>query len=226
MNIETFNALHMPALEREEARHSLILSLMARAAKEDPPGQTRLWSFGEPGACALQTPGRGLVLGALGRADCEAFADEMGGTPFRSVLGSGDTAAWFAARAAAHGETFAEPMRQRILAITGAPIWPQTSGQARPVAAADIDLYADWAHAFIEEAIPEDSAPERSELERQVASGNFLFWTVDGEPVSLAGAIRRTRPAFKNPLPTGGFGSARKIDPSTSSAIPGRTPSV
>jgi predicted GNAT family acetyltransferase len=193
VDIAAFNALHMPALERDEAKHSLILVLMARAALEDPPGQTRFWSLGEPGACAVQTPKRGLVLGAPRREHCEAFAEAMAGTHFRSVMGPDTTAEWFVARAEALGETFDEPWSQRIMALSGAPIRPQVVGEPRLMTAADADFYEGWALAFHQEALPGDPPPERSDLERQAASGSSLFWTVDGAPVSMAGLMRRTR---------------------------------
>lgn len=193
MDIAAFNAIHMPALEREEAKHNLTLVLMARAALEAPPGQTRFWSFGEPGACAVQTPGRGLVLGAPRREHCEAFAETMAGTHFRSIMGPDGTAEWFVARAETLAETFDEPWSQRIMALNRPPIRPQVAGESRIMTATDADFYVGWALAFHEEALHGDPPVERSHWEQQAASGNSLFWTVDGEPVSMAGTMRRTR---------------------------------
>jgi GNAT superfamily N-acetyltransferase len=188
-----FNALHRPALERDEAKHNLILALMARAEDEDPPGQTRKFSFGEPGACAVQTPGRGLVMGEMRREHCEAFADQMTGQRFNSVMGPDRSALWFRDRAEVLGVRFGEPWRQRILAISAPPVYPDTPGEARLVTSADIELFAEWVLAFCHEAIPHDPLPQRAHTERQAASGNYLFWVAEGRPVSMAGIHRRTR---------------------------------
>jgi predicted GNAT family acetyltransferase len=49
--------------------------------------------------------------------------------------------------------------------------------------------------AFIGEAIPHDPIPSAEQLGQSAASGRFQFWIVDGEPVSMAGIMRRTRRA-------------------------------
>jgi RimJ/RimL family protein N-acetyltransferase len=195
MDFAAFNAYHMPALERAEARHCLILSLMARAADENPPGQTRKWSFGEPGACVVQTIGRGLVLGELTREHCRQLAEEVAGTRFVSVLGPDDAPIWFIERAKALGEDFHEPHAQRIHALNGAPRYPGAEGFARQVTPQDLKLFAKWYMAFTAEAVPEDDPPGAREIGRRAASGDCLFWTVGGAPVSLAGIVRRTRNA-------------------------------
>ena len=195
MDFAEFNAYHMPALEREEARHCLILSLMARAANEDPNAQTRKWSFGEPGACVVQTRARGLVLGELTRDHCRQLAEEVAGTRFNSVLGPDETPQWLVERATELGERFKQPIAQRIHAICRAPRYPGAAGDARPVTPEHAEIFARWYIAFAREAAPEDEPPHREEIERKLASGDCLFWMTDGEPVSLAGIVRRTRKA-------------------------------
>src|SRR5215475_11513448 len=66
---------HLPALERDEVRHNLILANLGRLAAEHPPDLFR-WTLGAPGACAVQSPGYPIVLGELTRAQCRALADE------------------------------------------------------------------------------------------------------------------------------------------------------
>jgi predicted GNAT family acetyltransferase len=58
---------------------------------------------------------------------------------------------------------------------------------------ADIELFADWTIAFLREAVPHDPLPSRGQLAQAVAEGRHQFWIVDGEPVSMAGIMRRTR---------------------------------
>jgi RimJ/RimL family protein N-acetyltransferase len=195
MDFAAFNAYHMPALERAEARHCLILSLMARAADENPPGQTRKWSFGVQGACVVQTTGRGLVLGELTREHCRRLAEEVAGTRFVSVLGPDNASIWFVERAKELGERFHEPLAQKIHAISRAPLYPGAEGFARTVTPQDLELFAEWYAAFAAEASPEDDPPRASEIERRAASGDCMFWMAGGAPVSLAGIVRRTRTA-------------------------------
>ena len=59
MDFAQFNAYHTPALEREEAKHCLILSLMARRRSRSRPTQTQKWSLGEPAPLRGSTQGRG-----------------------------------------------------------------------------------------------------------------------------------------------------------------------
>jgi RimJ/RimL family protein N-acetyltransferase len=195
MDFAQFNAYHTPALEREEAKHCLILSLMARAVIEEPPGQTQKWSFGEPGACAVRTQGRGLVLGALTRDQCRQLAQEVVGTRFNSVLGPDDTALWVVERAKELGERFKQTFAQRIHALSRPPRYPGADGYAHPVMPGDMNPFAEWYRAFVAEAAPEDQPPSHGEIERKAASGDCLFWMAGGRPVSLAGIVRRTRKA-------------------------------
>ena len=195
MDFAQFNAYHMPALEQEEAKHCLILSLVARAEDERPEGQTQKWSFGHPGACAVRTQGRGLVLGALSREHCRQLAEEVAGTRFNSVLGPDEAPLWVVGRAEELGERFKQPIAQRIHALSRPPGYPGAAGSARPVTPADMTPFAEWYRAFAAEAAPEDQPPAHAEIERKAASGDCLFWVADGQPVALAGIVRRTRKA-------------------------------
>ncbi|NJM35152.1 MAG: GNAT family N-acetyltransferase, partial [Rhodomicrobium sp.] len=91
------------------------------------------------------------------------------------------------------GESFGEPMPQRIHALSEPAHYPDAPGTARTVTAADTDLFAEWFLAFVAEAIPEDAAPARDHIERKAASGDAVFWQIDGEPVAMAAFGRRIR---------------------------------
>ncbi len=135
MDWPELSAYHMPALERNAARHNMILAWMARAA-DAPTGEAQKWSFPEPGACAIRTDQRhGLILGELRREHCETLAAQVAGTRFKSVVGPDDAPLWFVERAEALGERFEEPMPQRIHALSEAPIYPGVPGTARPATA-------------------------------------------------------------------------------------------
>src|SRR5262249_17731930 len=53
MRPSEFAAYHLPALERDEARHNLIVAVLGRLAGESPP-ELLWWSLGEPGQCAIK----------------------------------------------------------------------------------------------------------------------------------------------------------------------------
>jgi predicted GNAT family acetyltransferase len=184
-------ARHLPALEADEVRHNLLVSIVA-GARDEPNRVVGYWDLGAPGACAAQVPGRPIVLGDLTRAQCADLAERVAGLAFPAVLGPDDTADWFVARARALGHDFGAPTPQRIHALAAAPIYPGVPGEARPVAAAEVGLAADWLTAFLREALPDEPVPPRPELEKGVGNGRSYLWTVAGRPVSMAAISRRT----------------------------------
>lgn len=191
MRIEDFIARHAPALEADEARHNLILGVLARAAAGSAP-DLRVWSMEEPGACAIQSPGYPVLLGEPDEPQCHALADQLRGTELPGVVGPDRTASWFAERAEQLGISFGERIPQAILKIDSMPRYPGAAGSARIVTASDLAQFAEWLAAFSAEATPHDPPLSRNGLEERAGSGNYLFWTVGGEPASLAGITRRT----------------------------------
>ncbi len=192
MQFPAFLDLHLPALERDQARHNILLTILAAIRDGDAP-EGRWWSPGGPGACAAQVPGRPVVLGDLARAQCRALAEALREDDLPGVLGPDLTAKCFVARAEELGLRFCAPMPQRILALSAPPRAPEVPGRAREVTAADTPLFADWLTAFYREAVPQDRLPPREVLERAAGQGGHLFWEVEGRPVALAGIVRRTR---------------------------------
>src|SRR5262245_19601664 len=183
---------HLPALERDEVRHSVLLAILARLAAQAEP-RPRWWSLGAAGECAAQVPGYPIMLGEVQSAQCRALAETTRDLDHAGVVGPDQTACWFADHAAMLGVTFDTPIPQQIQVLREKPRYPGVPGHARPVTAEDASLFAEWMGAFQREAVPHDPAPSRERLEKSAASGNYLFWVVDGEPVSLAGIVRRTR---------------------------------
>jgi RimJ/RimL family protein N-acetyltransferase len=191
VTLEEFSAYHIPALEvAGEARHNVMLSILGGTARAAP---TEFWSLGAAGSCAIKTPGRPILLGALDEAACAKLADEVRGLDFPGVSGPDETALWFARGAEAHGIAFAERLPLQVLELRARPRFPGVAGAARPVTGEDTALYAEWLGAFAREATPHDPPPTREALAKSAANGNQLFWTVDGAPVSVAGIGRRTR---------------------------------
>ena len=189
MELADYLDYHLPALEEDEVRHNLILGLLGGRFA----AALRLWSLGEPGACAIQTPGYPLILGPLSRAQCRHLADETRDIGLPGVVGCDETATWFAERAVELGQHFREPIPQRIHALRAPPRYPGARGHARHVDAADTARFAEWLLAFFAEAVPNEPKPPRERIEQAAGEGQYLFWVVDDAPVSMAGIVRRTR---------------------------------
>jgi len=190
-----FLEFHRPALERDEARHNLILGLLDRML-DAPPAELRLWTLGAPGECAMQTtPRNPIVLGDLTAAQCRSFADDTLGLDYPGVVGIEETPGWFVARAVERGLKFPESIPQQIYALRDRPVYPGVPGAARPVGSGDVDLFAQWLIAFFREVVPKEALPSRQQIEKTAAAGTYKFWIADEEPVAMAGIVRRTRHA-------------------------------
>jgi predicted GNAT family acetyltransferase len=194
MQPSEFAAYHLPALERDEVRHNLIVAVLGRLAGESPH-ELLLWSLGEPGQCAIKAPGYPILLGDVNAAQCHALAGATRSLDYPAVVGADETPHWFVERATELGVTFLEPIPQQVQVLRDKPVYPGVPGHARQVGAADTPLFSDWMTAFIGEAIPHDPVPTPDQLAQSAASGRFQLWIVDGEPVSMAGVMRRTRHA-------------------------------
>jgi len=190
MQLSEFCDYHLPALFVDQVRHNLIISILTNANAEQSQGLL-CWTLGEPGCCAVKSPGRAIVLGALNQAQCRKLATEVSELDFPAVLGPDGTATWFVERATDLGLVFEDPIPQKIHTLSETPIYPGATGHSRPVTAEDAIVLADWITAFHREAVPHDSLPRRADLEKKAAEGRHLFWIVDGIPVSLAGIARR-----------------------------------
>lgn len=192
MDLAEFAELHVPGLEADEVRFNLLIAAIASALKERPAG-FRHWALGAPGHCAVQWPGRAIVLGNLDQAECRQLAKATMQMAYPGVVGCDQTPRWFVAHATDVGVHFEDPIPQRIHALTCAPRYPGVAGSARPVRAADAPLLLEWLMGFHRQAVPHDPPPDQANVEKAAASGRFHFWTVGEQPVSVAAIARRLR---------------------------------
>jgi GNAT superfamily N-acetyltransferase len=191
MDLQQFARYHLPALEPDEVRYNVQIAVLSAAATA--ASALQYWTLGGPGHCATRSPGHGILLGGLDRAECEALALQTRGIDYPGVIGSDEKAPWFVDAARAIGLTFAEAVPQRIHVLRGGPRYPGAEGSARGVAADDTPLLFDWIRGFHREAVPHEPAPQLGDVEKAAASGRFLFWMVAGEPVSVAAVARRLK---------------------------------
>ncbi len=188
-SFQEFAHFHLPGLEADEVRFNVQIAVLSAAMKDLPAG-FQYWPLGEPGHCAIRSPRRSILLGALTREECAQLACETKDLAYTGVLGAGDTAIWFAEEAGRAGIAFDSVEPQRIHVLRAAPAFPGTDGTARLADAADAPLIFEWMLEFRREAVPHDLPPQRESIEKGAASGRYLFWEVAGEPVALAGIGR------------------------------------
>ena len=170
MDLGEFAELHVPALEADEVRFNLQIAAIASAVKERPVG-FRHWTLGGPGHCAIQWPGRAIVLGNLDRTECRELARATERIEYPGVVGADETARWLVEHAAAMGADFEDPIPQRIHVLSSLPHYPGVPGSARAVRDADAPLLFEWLVAFHEQAVPHDPPPEKANAERAGPAG-------------------------------------------------------
>ena len=174
--------------------HNLMLATLTRAA-DGKSEDCLTWTLGGPGCCAMKSQGNAIILGNLEKRQCRSLAENTAGLDYPGVGGVNQTAKWFVERAVELGLQFEEVVPQRILALNESPRYPNNPGHARAVTSKDASRFSDWLSEIFEEALPNDPLPRRDLLERKAADGDYLFWVIDGNPVSMAGVVRRTRHA-------------------------------
>jgi hypothetical protein len=189
-----FCNIHVPALERDEVRHNVMLAVLGAIA-DGKSSNVVTWTLGLPGQCATMTPGWPILLADLDDAQCRALAEETAQLDYAGVVGPDQTAPSFAQRATELGIEFLEPIPQRIHSLMEKPKYPGAPGFARRTRGEDASILADWIASFIREATPHDAVPARERLEKVAGEGRHLLWIVDDEPVSMAAIVRRTRSA-------------------------------
>ena len=192
MDLAEFAALHTPALQADEVRFNQLIPAIA-AAERERPACFRHWTLGAPGHCAIQQPGRAILLGNLDEAECRELARATMEVDYPGVVGTDRTPGDFVEHATAQGGRFEDPIPQRIHVLSGAPRYPGAPGAPRTVTSADAPLLLEWLTAFQREAVPHDPPFERAGAETAAASGRYLFWTVGGEPVAVAAIVRRLK---------------------------------
>ncbi|HZV20864.1 MAG TPA: GNAT family N-acetyltransferase [Hyphomicrobiales bacterium] len=194
MNPSEFAAYHEEALEQDEIRHGLLLTMIGRLKKG--AGDTiRTWTLGRPGGCAMMTERYPIILANLSQEECHAAADAVKGLGYPGVIGPDETAIFFAEHAEAAGDDFSQRIPQRILILRSEPNAPRVPGFARLAVPEDFETFRAWMLAFIAEAVPYDPIPSDGFLRNSLGQHRHWFWIVDGKPVAMAATARRTKNA-------------------------------
>jgi hypothetical protein len=184
--------MHLPALETDEVRFNMLIAALTAAVASTPAGFA-YWTLGAPGHCAIRSPGRPILLGNLDKAECRRLAEDTIHDDHAGVVGADDTAHWFVERARSAGMRFETAIPQRLHVLAELPRHPMAAGSARGVTAEDAPLLYDWLTAFHQEAVPHDPPIMKEHADKAAESGRYLFWTIDGQPVSMAAISRRLK---------------------------------
>ncbi len=190
-----FAAFHEAALEADEIKHSLLLNIIGHMRSHPGLSGIKAWTLGQPGECAMQTPGYPIVLGNLSMTQCVSLAEMTREIDYPGVVGPGKTALCFAERAAGLGVEFCERIPQQIQLLRIAPQVPSVPGLMRLLGPKDFNIFRAWTNAFIREAIPSDPVPTGDALQDALRSRRHWLWILENRPVSMAAISRRNRTA-------------------------------
>ena len=116
LSVSEFCSLHVPALERDEVRHNIMLAVLG-GLSDRQSSDVMTWSLGAPGQCAIMCPGRPILLADVSEAQCQSLAEQTAELNYLGVVGPERTAPWFAKRAEELGLKFLEPIPQRLHAL-------------------------------------------------------------------------------------------------------------
>jgi RimJ/RimL family protein N-acetyltransferase len=218
-----FAAAAAPVYHRDPVLHTVELSLLRGGPLPGcgAPLLVTVWGSAGLVGAAMATPPFPLLCSGLPAPAIPVVVGELHSSNFglSGVRGLRTTAMdfarqWQARTGCAHSIDTEEPL-YRLGALRPPPGVP---GVARPSEPADTELLIDWQCAFAAEAFGD--TPDRTlagaALQSAAARGDaHLLWTVDDEPVSLAGVRRpavgvsRIGPVFTPASRRGhGYGSA------------------
>lgn len=191
MELKSFLAKHLGALEADQARHNLMLGLINRAQKD--PSKVRVWSLGDGAACAMQTPPHNIVLGDLNEVQCEELAKIVMNLEFIGCIGPDDTAEMLANCLSKLGIIHKLGMPQRIYTLDQSPIYPNCPGKGRKSRPNDQELFCDWFRRFVRETEPNEPSLTIERMIKTFDDHPIFFWEVEGKPVSMAARNRETK---------------------------------
>lgn len=203
---DAFLAHAREALEADEIGNSLMLGICLRM-KERPervktaPYLRIVEDDSNPFLAAVMTPPHDIVLTHLGedaQRGIDLLKDDLlaGEWAVPGVLAPSDLALAFAeAWTETTGEKYRLAMRERLHALREVRLAGTVApGHLRPATAQDLDVAADWFHAFWQEAmgeVPQSGA--REPAQQRISDGDLFIWEDEGRPVSMALKTRPTR---------------------------------
>jgi predicted GNAT family acetyltransferase len=210
---------------RQERFSASVLAVVARrvAASESIGEPGALWATvrhdGEVVGAAMQTPPWNMFLARMPPPAAAALADAVAdaGRALPGVTGEAATVSAFAARWRQRtGRDSQVRVRERLYVLAELVAPTDVPGGDTRAAVADLDLVADWAEAFHDEAQPEAPIQDWQDWARlRIDAGQVHLWRVDHEPVAMAAVtapaagVARVGPVYTAPAHRRcGYGSA------------------
>jgi predicted GNAT family acetyltransferase len=215
-----------PLIQRDPAAANILATVLDQAVNGAPvtDGVWLLVTDGAEPVCAgMRTPPFNLFLspvpGPVRAQVLVALVDHLlaARLDLPGVTGLSDDSHGFANLWTARtGRPQTRIRSERLYELSAVPPLPQVPGTARLIDEPDIAQVAAWMEAFNLEATPDGRAIDGERAVRyRITRGQMLIWTVDGEPVSMAGlnrgvaGVSRIGPVYTPPLRRGrGYGSA------------------
>jgi uncharacterized protein len=202
-----FLAAAQPFLEQDEITNSLILGASlrlqarGRSSRRRPPFLATAVSDSDVVAAAMLLPPHRLLLACptAARTPLRLLTDlllqtetAVSGTLAPAAVAEAMARQWTAQT----GESSEVRMRQRLFVLHEviAPVWP--NGRFRPARLDDVELVADWVHAFQTEALPHETADmqaARMLATNLLQTGGLFVWDDGSGPVCMAAQARPTR---------------------------------
>lgn len=185
--IRDFLALHQAYFESHESKFNILLGLSLHIRDKRLGKEARLFSFGRPGAAALQMEGRNLVLGDLSPEDCAKLASHYSNLDYPGVHAPDAVGDWFVRSAGA--SHFHPAMDMGVFQLDGPPKKPPVPGFLER--AKDIPLLVEWLTAFHREADGQGMGErEKQDMKLRAEHNPFYLWKYDGEPLAMASIVR------------------------------------
>lgn len=205
-DVATFLENTSRLLYRREAEYGLMLGL-AEGFKAVPSERPSVYPiclrsedrFGVTRAAYFQTRSYNGIVTHLERGDAELFALHLAaaGVEINGIVGPSASAETFAEEYTfAVGRSFTMGMAQKILKLEAVNAPRECSGRYRLAGINDVNLAAEWYHAFSQEVTPgetQDLEAYRAAMEQRIPVGGVHLWEVDGCLVSITHTSRPTR---------------------------------
>ncbi|HET6731893.1 GNAT family N-acetyltransferase [Mycobacterium sp.] len=218
-SVDEFRAIAEPIYRRDPVTHTIELTALLNA----PPDSTLLtvWNAGIPIGAAMQTPPYPLACNAI-PADCvDAVAEAVARVrpELTGARGARDaTVAFSDAWGAVTGRTGHVSVGERLYRLGTLRPPSGVAGLARTAHDGDRRLLVDWVERFFVETFSHqrnDAAGERFIDAAADKGDQFILWSVDATPVSMAmlrapaAGVSRIGPVFTPSTHRGhGYGSA------------------
>lgn len=220
-SVSEFRAIAEPLYRRDPVLHTIELTLLSGSTFRHDSLLLTVWRDGEPVGAALQTPPYPLVCTGIPADIVKDVAHAIVGVrpALDGVRGASDTTHAFAdVWSVATGRSGRVTVEERLYRLSALHTPDSVAGAARLAVDDDRGLLLDWVELFFGETFGhrrDDAAGAAFVDAAKDKHDQFVLWTVDGVPVSMAmlrapaAGVSRIGPVFTpQDRRSNGYGSA------------------